>query len=44
VACAAYNWYGGPREIREYPFNDHEAGEGFHDGAKLRWLERRLSA
>lgn len=41
---AAYNWYGGPREIREYPFNDHEGGEGFHDVAKLRWLERRLSA
>ena len=40
---AAYNWYGGPREIREYPFNDHEGGEGFHDVAKLRWLERRLS-
>lgn len=41
---AAYNWYGGPGEIREYPFNDHEGGGGFHDVAKLRWLERRLSA
>jgi len=35
---AAYNWYGGPKEIREYPFNDHEGGGGFHEVAKLRWL------
>jgi len=35
---AAYNSYGGPREIREYPFNNHEGGEGFHEIAQLRWL------
>lgn len=35
---AAYNHYGGPKEIREYPFNDHEGGEGFHEVAKMRWL------
>jgi cephalosporin-C deacetylase len=35
---AAYNAYGGPREIREYPFNNHEGGEGFHQVAQLRWL------
>jgi cephalosporin-C deacetylase len=35
---AAYNHYGGPKEIREYPFNDHEGGEGFHDVARMRWL------
>jgi cephalosporin-C deacetylase len=35
---AAYNYYGGPKEIVEYPFNDHEGGQGFHDAAKLRWL------
>jgi cephalosporin-C deacetylase len=39
---AAYNWYGGPKEIREYAFNDHEGGEGFHEVAKLRWLRARL--
>jgi cephalosporin-C deacetylase len=39
---AAFNHYGGPKEIREYPFNDHEGGEGFHDLAKLRWLRDRL--
>ncbi len=39
---AAYNWYGGPKEIREYAFNDHEGGEGFHEVAQLRWLKERL--
>ncbi|MGZ8528873.1 MAG: acetylxylan esterase, partial [Candidatus Limnocylindrales bacterium] len=39
---AAYNAYAGPKEIREYPFNDHEGGQGFHDVAKLRWLAARL--
>jgi cephalosporin-C deacetylase len=38
---AAFNWYGGPKEIREYPFNDHEGGGGFQDVAKLRWLKSR---
>ena len=41
---AAYNRYGGPREIREYPFNNHEGGEGFHDVARLAWLADRLRA
>ncbi|MBI3749257.1 MAG: acetylxylan esterase [Chloroflexi bacterium] len=39
---AAFNAYGGPKEIREYPFNDHEGGQGFHDLAKLRWLAERF--
>lgn len=39
---AAYNHYGGPKEIREYPFNDHEGGQGFHDIAKLAWLRERI--
>ncbi len=41
---AAYNAYGGPKTICEYPFNDHEGGEGFHDVVKLRWLRERLRA
>ncbi len=41
---AAYNAYGGPKEIREYPFNDHEGGQGFHDVAKLHWLAARFRA
>lgn len=39
---AAFNRYGGPKEIREYPFNDHEGGEGFHRREQLRWLRDRL--
>lgn len=39
---AAFNHYGGPKEIVEYPFNDHEGGEGFHEVAKLRWLADRF--
>ena len=39
---AAYNAYGGPKEIREYPFNDHEGGQGFHEVARLRWLAARF--
>jgi cephalosporin-C deacetylase len=35
---AAYNAYGGPRQIVEYPFNDHEGGEGFQRQAQLGWL------
>jgi cephalosporin-C deacetylase len=40
---AAYNAYGGRKEIREYPYNDHEGGQGFHEVEKLRWLAERLS-
>ena len=39
---AAYNHYAGPKEIREYPYNDHEGGQGFHDVEKLRWLATHL--
>ena len=39
---AAYNHYGGPKEIREYPFNDHEGGQGFHEVAKMGWLRERI--
>ena len=39
---AAYNHYGGAKEMREYPFNDHEGGQGFHEVAKLAWLAERL--
>jgi cephalosporin-C deacetylase len=39
---AAYNHYAGPKEIVEYPFNDHEGGGPFHEQAKLRWLAERL--
>jgi cephalosporin-C deacetylase len=40
---AAYNAYGGPRQIVEYPFNDHEGGEGFQRQAQLGWLADLLA-
>jgi cephalosporin-C deacetylase len=40
---AAYNNYAGAsREVIDYPFNDHEGGQGFHDVAKLRFLAAHL--
>lgn len=35
---AAYNRYAGHKEIVEYPFNDHEGGQGFQREVQLRWL------
>lgn len=35
---AAYNNYGGRKEIVEYPFNDHEGGQAFHQSLQLAWL------
>ena len=40
---AAYNHYGGPKQIVEYPFNGHEGGGAHHDLVKLRWLGERLT-
>ena len=40
---AAYNAYAGDKDIREYPFNDHEGGEGFHQAEQLAWLGQRMS-
>jgi cephalosporin-C deacetylase len=37
---AAYNAYGGRKEIVEYPFNDHEGGQVFHQAEQLRWLAK----
>jgi cephalosporin-C deacetylase len=40
---AAYHAYGGPKEIRVYPFNDHEGGEMFQEAAALHWAAPYLS-
>jgi hypothetical protein len=40
---AAYNGYAGPKEIRVYPYNDHEGGEGFQQAEQLSWLKALLS-
>ncbi len=39
---AAFNHYGGPKEIREYAFNAHEGGQAFHDIERMRWFGARL--
>jgi cephalosporin-C deacetylase len=40
---AAYNAYAGRKTIREYPFNDHEGGEAFHQAEQLAWLAERMT-
>jgi cephalosporin-C deacetylase len=35
---AAFNHYAGPKELRVWPYNGHEAGEGPHVREKLRFL------
>lgn len=40
---AAYNWYGGPKSIVEYRYNDHEGGQAHHTRAQLEWLGSRVT-
>jgi cephalosporin-C deacetylase len=35
---AAYNRYGGPKEIRVWPFNHHEGGEADQSAQRIAWL------
>lgn len=36
---AAYHEYrGAAKELREYPYNDHEGGQGFQEAAQIAWL------
>ena len=39
---AAYNWYGGEKDIEVYPYNGHEGGGAHHDRAKLEFAAWRL--
>lgn len=39
---AAYNGYAGVKQIAEYPFNDHEGGQAFHEAAALPFLAAHL--
>jgi cephalosporin-C deacetylase len=39
---AAFNAYGGPKQICEYEFNDHEGGEIWQRVRQLNWLAARL--
>lgn len=38
---AAFNHYAGPKELRVWPYNGHEAGTGYHLQEKLRFLAER---
>ena len=40
---AAYNAYGGPKDVRVYEFNGHEGGGLRHRVTQLEWLRERLS-
>jgi cephalosporin-C deacetylase len=39
---AAYNAYAGPKDIRVYPFNDHEGGLAFQEVEQLAFLKTHL--
>jgi len=41
---AAFNLYGGPKEIETYPYNDHEGGEALQQGRQLAWLRETLGS
>ena len=41
---AAYNAYAGRKDIRVYPFNDHEGGQFHQQREQLTWLRDLLSA
>ena len=41
---AAYNAYGGPKQIIEYAYNDHEGGGEFHQVAEVEWLRALLAS
>jgi cephalosporin-C deacetylase len=41
---AAYNWHGGPKELRVYPFNNHEGGGSFQTREKLAFARSQFGA
>lgn len=41
---AAYNHYAGPKELRVWPYNDHEGGEGFQQAEQLAFCHGLLGA
>jgi cephalosporin-C deacetylase len=41
---AAFNWYAGDdRELKVYPFNNHEGGHFYQWHAQATWLAARIS-
>jgi cephalosporin-C deacetylase len=39
---AAYNAYGGSKEIVEYAYNEHDGGGELHEVSKVEWLRRLI--
>lgn len=39
---AAYNGYAGEKDLRIYPYNDHEGGQFHQEAEELRWLQDRF--
>jgi cephalosporin-C deacetylase len=37
---AAYNHYAGPKDIRVWPYNQHEGGESFQNVEKMKFLQK----
>jgi cephalosporin-C deacetylase len=40
---SAYNYYQGEKEIRIYPYNNHEGGGSYHTLEKLKFVKRKFS-
>jgi Acetyl esterase (deacetylase) len=40
---AAYNYYAGEKDIRIYPYNNHEGGGSFHTLEKLKFVKKTIS-
>ncbi len=41
---AAFHAYGGPAELAEYPYNDHDGGGPEHEARQFAWLADRFGA
>ena len=41
---AAYNYYNGEKEIKVYPFNNHEGGGVFHTLEKIKFVTDNLKS
>jgi len=39
---AAFNGYGGPKQLRSWPFNDHEGGHAFQEVEQIAFLRAHL--
>jgi len=40
---AAYNYYGGEKEIKVYPYNNHEGGGTFHTLEKIKFIAEKAA-